>query len=219
MKIIGIDPTVKGYLDIGDEVIEQVKKLVPHGAGNQVDDVKRTSGHADRLTGMAQRLVGPDWHRPMRNAAATIKYGSGNCQDQAAVAYLCLRDRLPSAANVSYCVAWATKHSFATIGNPETDSEDQVVVVDPWPIHPQAVRWKEHFCRGDNRLEVKRSKSGKADGPSKVERCKTKHFATTHYEQELIFVTDHPASPTWNHQWCAAAKEKIVYSTDLIDFG
>lgn len=212
----GISHQALARLQIGDAVIQRVKQqLVPHGAGNQKWDLSRTSGHAGRLTGLVHSAYGSDWARPMRNAGATMKYGAGNCQEQAAVAYLLLRELVDGATDVSFCVAWATKHSFAAIGIPNTDADTEVVIVDPWPRFAQAVLWRDHFCRNDSKLQVLRTKKGGKTGKIDKAAAKYQHI---NYDKELLFLTDYPANPTWNHEWCSSCKETIRYSHDLIDF-
>gem|GEM_PF-3833082 len=201
-------------LQLGDAVIKRVKQLVPHGAGNQVYDTKRTYGHSERLTGLAQKAYGSDWHRPIRNAGATMKYGSGNCQDQAAIAYLLLREMTDGATDVSFCVSWGFKHSFAAIGIPNTDPDTAVVIVDPWPRFAQAVLWKDHFCRNDAKLAVLRTKKGGKAG--KIDKAVAR-YQHINYEKEILFLDDYPANPSWNHEWCSSVKETIRYSNDLLD--
>jgi hypothetical protein len=212
----GVSQEVLDLLKLGDQVIAKVRALVPHGAGNQSDDHKRTSGQSAHRTALVQRTYGTDWSRPMRNAAATIKFGAGNCQEQAAVAYLFLRESLGAGYKVTYCVAWNAKHSFATIGVPNTDSEEKVVVVDSWPIHAQAVLWKHHFCRNDPNLQILRNKQG-AQGKQKITTCQVKHYATVNAQKELILqLYNAPAGPSYNHQWCSSCNEIIKYETSLI---
>jgi hypothetical protein len=172
----GVAQETLDLLKFGDEVIARVRQLVPYGAGNQKVDFAKTAGGAAHRTAAAQQTYGTDWSRPMRNAAATMKFGAGNCQDQAAVTYLCLRESLGAGNEVSFCVAGQTHHSFATIGIPNTDSEEKVVVVDPWPIHPQSVLWKHHFCRYDNQLQVLRHKPGTKGIKTKIDVAKSKHY-------------------------------------------
>lgn len=214
----GVSKETLELLTLGDQVIARVRQLVPYGAGNQKHDFQRTNQQSGYRTMLAQKTYGSDWARPMRNAAATIKFGSGNCQEQAAVAYLCLRESLPSTVMVAFCVAWKTKHSFATIGNPTGGDEEKVVVVDAWPVNAQAILWKHHFCRHDQQFQVMRCKPGvQGSGKTKIDTAKVKHYSGVNKDKELVMALfDAPPNPTWNHQWCATAKEMIQYDGNLL---
>lgn len=213
----GVAKETLDLLALGDQVIARVRSLVPYGAGNQRVDFTRTGGEAGYRTKLAQQTYGNDWWRPARNAAATMKFKSGNCQDQAAVAYLCLRESLSTAHKVSFCVAHSTKHSFSTIGIPNVDSEDKVVVVDSWPIHAQAVLWKHHFCRHDTNLQVLRTKSGTKGVKDKVAPAAQKHYTSVNPDTALLMdLFTVAAKPTWDHPWCSMAKEKIIYESSLL---
>jgi hypothetical protein len=210
-----VNKKVMGLIDLGNEVITMVRELLPHGAGNQKFNQTKTRGWGTYLTDTAQAVADTahNWSRPGRVAGAFIKFGAGNCQDQAAVTYLLLREWLSARQEASFCLAGSTHHAFAAIGVPNTDPNDQVVIVDPWPEMAQAVLWKHHFCRKDGAFQVLRHKpGGRADKISK---------AVARYER-ISFKKDedYPAydwatrdEGTWNHRWCSTNAEQIDYFT------
>src|SRR4051794_7869733 len=102
-----VSKEVKDAIDLGNNIITLVRQLLPHGAGNQQFNQEESRGWSRYLTGQAQmatQSVGP-WTSPGKVAGAFIKYGAGNCQDQAAVTYLLLREWLPATQEASFCVA------------------------------------------------------------------------------------------------------------------
>lgn len=209
----GVKKDVKDLLDLGDYVISLVRELLPHGAGNQKFNQKKTHGWGTYLTNTAQAVADTsnNWTRPSRVAGAFIKYGAGNCQDQAAVTYLLLREWLSDKEEASFCVANATHHSFAAIGVPGVDPDDQVVIVDPWPEHAQAVLWKHHFCRKDSAFQVLRHKPGGKEG--KISKAITR-FEHIQFDKEADYPAydwKAPKEGTWNHRWCVSFSEPMDY--------
>jgi hypothetical protein len=201
------DPILQ-LIQLGDQVIKEVRTLLPNGAGNQQFDFDRTGGQSSYSTELAQKFYGPDWDRPLRNAGAAITFGGGNCQEQAAVAYSLLREKLNNGLNASFCVSRPYKHSFAAIGNPLTDVSDSVIIVDAWPKFAQSVRWKEHFC-SDQTVEVLRCKPGGQAG--KIAKAKSKYTHVNVVTEKIMVLYHAPYHPHYNHQWCSMAKDTIYY--------
>ena len=197
---------------VGDSVILTVKQLLPNGAGNQQFDYYRNNNNSTRFTGLVQKCYGADWYRPLRNAGAALKFGAGNCQEQASVAYALLRERLNNSTFASFCVSWDYKHSFATIGNPLTDNPRDVIVVDPWPQLAQAVLQEDHFV-ADRPIDVLRSKvGGKTD---RIAKARAKY--PQNVDKDIVMsMFEHYPPPPYNQLYCAKINDIINYTDDLI---
>jgi hypothetical protein len=157
---------VSGYdarnLDIGNEVISQVRRLMPYGSGNQVTDYQRTEGESARRTRLAYAMherEGEGVFKPRLLASIASQYGAGNCDMTGAMAYSLLRGALTEEFVVSF--VQVKEHTFAAFRHWTQEPED-AVIVDPWPPQGMAVMAKDHFCSG--RKEVARTdKFGKKD--------------------------------------------------------
>jgi hypothetical protein len=215
-----VNQNTLALIALADEVIARIRYLVPHGAGNQTWNNERTRGWAQWLTDQAQMAcdLTNNWTRPSRVAGAVLKFGAGNCQDQASVAYLLLRELLPPTLEASYCVANKTHHSFAAIGVPNSDPDDKVVIVDAWPEMAQAVLWKHHFCRRDSAFSVLRHKAGGKTG--KLDRSVAKYDFINFDKNAPLpdYDWNTRTKGNWNHRWCVSNAEVIIYySNEFLD--
>lgn len=145
-------------LQKGNWIIQEVKRLAPHGSGNNhrdhpdpaaaCDTSFRTNAVLDHTNSMVKsktnQIVPNDWNRPMRRAAYVIAFGAGNCQDLAALAYCYCRDSFSEHANLKFVVNRSFGHAYVIVKLGEDE-----IVVDPWPLHAQAVMIGDHFCGAD----------------------------------------------------------------------
>ncbi len=203
---------------IAKGVIEEVRRLLPHGAGNQKIHQSVTNGWAQYLTDMAQAAadINNQWTRPSRVAGAYVKYGAGNCQDQAAIAYLLLRERLSKKYEASFCVAPTIHHVFAAIGVPKVDPDDEVVIVDPWPIMAQPVLFKHHFCRKDKGFEVLRHKPCGREGKLDKAIARFEHINFKKDEDYPAYNYQVRTEGNWNHKFCCSHSRIMQYYTEGI---
>lgn len=216
-------------LKLAETIIMQVRSLLPYGAGNQIADSQRTMGQFTGRTALAMKDAGVMQGQQgviknlMRMAGAAANWGSGNCQEQAAVTYCVLRETLPSTAKISYCTHNSIHHVFATIGELLVDPANQVVIVDPWPINAQAVHWDDHFCYEPivaPNFNVWRTKFG-GKAPSDGSQRVKKHIFTDPFEsisrrREIVpYIINLPGQGAWNHQWCARTGARIDYTDDI----
>jgi hypothetical protein len=204
-KFKAVTAKTKRLIDLGNQVIRDCRALIAMGAGNQVQDVASSQGRSHYFTSVVQKNRNYVWDRPLRNGGVTCAYGAGNCQDQAAVTYTILRSKLTAGENTSFCVNWAIKHSFATIGTPGTDPENEVICVDPWPIKPQALLLKDHFCKEG--LKVLRSKPGgkNADYMARLKKHAPKDAWIDRWAAPSSFDVDAITSGDgmWDHEYCS----------------
>jgi FYVE zinc finger len=206
-KFKSVSTETKRLIDLGDQVIRDCRAIVAMGAGNQVQNVAKTQGKSAYLTAAVQSDQKYQWDRPLRNGTVTVAYAAGNCQDQAAVTYTILRSKLTAAEQTSFCVNNAIHHSFATIGVPGTDPEDQVICVDPWPIKAQAILLEDHFCKVGVQV-LRHKKGGKGDYMQRLNKPKNKSAEATAKKQIAnASVFDVSAiinsAGMWNHEYCS----------------
>jgi hypothetical protein len=217
---------------VGDKVIRDVKSLVPYGAANQKSDVKNSDHNGEtvsrtmlahkmstRIGGFQQTANGLVMAHFMRMAGAALTFGAGNCQDQAAVAYSLLRERVDDKTYVSFCVyrTLLFGHAFAAIGRPYVDPDDEVVIVDPWPIHAQAVLWKDHFCyeqKKSSDFQIVRAKVGGKKQGRYAKHDNLKAAIDGSQEIEKIINID----TQFDQQYCSKSGKMIKYAEDLISF-
>ena len=218
LKFKEVTPEVKARLDLGDAVIAQVKRLAPWGSGNQKHVVEKTHGRSAYLTGLVQRRLGDDdWERPLRNAGVTAGYGAGACQNLASLSYTVLRSRLSAADTICLCAHLEVTHWCATIGDPDQDPANEVVVVDPWPISPQACVLEDHFC-GDALEVVRRKHAGKPNLARRLRKHKPPDGQTKRaYARRNWFTYDFNEYPSdwWNQVYCSKYDCRVIYQTRM----
>lgn len=218
MTTIEVDSFILELITKGDEVIELVRSLLPHGIGNQRRFTEPPGSQALLRTYAAQQLYGDDIGRYMRMAAATLKFGAGACHEVAALAYVAAREALSPSHVVCYITCDRYEHAFVTIGIPGTHPDDQVIVIDAWPIHAQAVRWSEHFCN-DPGVKITLRQVKMCSGPKqKLTRAPQKHYASIDADAELRRVEADLAARGltlvkngYNHLYCTTSEERITY--------
>jgi len=207
------------HIKLGDAVIREVRRLLPYGSGNQKFDVgswTATQTDTQARGYLTQQLYQGNYGRAQHMAGAAVTFGSGTCQDQAAVAYLLLRERLPTTTTACFCYSDYSHHCYAAIGVPNTDPADQVVIVDPWPKYPQALLWTDHFCYAH--CGIYRQKPGVGQ-VGKLARAQAKYNNVNPVHQAILSMYNHFGQPTWNHKWGNRKRgEVIVYHNDLITF-
>lgn len=172
-----VNPTVYRAIQYADEVISKVKELLYVGADNQVtqhtDESSKGLYMARNFEQVMRRRVEHKYDvrhiRPI--AVSALATHTGNCGEQAAVAY-CLALEIPENWVICVVKSLGMDHTFVTIGNPQIDASDKVVVIDPWPTQARAVLMKHHFC-GDMGFKV--LKRNFANKPQNFTRMKSKY--------------------------------------------
>jgi hypothetical protein len=206
IRFKAVNAETKRLIDLGNQVIRDCRALIAMGAANQVQNVSASLGRSHYLTGVVQNHPNYVWDRPLHNGGVTCAYGAGNCQDQAAVTYTILRSKLSAGETTSFCVNWGIKRSFATIGVPGTDPDNEVICVDPWPINAQALLLEDHFCK--NGLQVLRYKRGgknpnymaRLNKHTPVDGLIVRQYADAHV-WDVNAINTSPGM--WNHQYCS----------------
>lgn len=190
-----IDAFQQNALHIGNNVIAQVKHLMPHGAGNMESNVIASQGksivgtdHVQRLT--ARETAATTGHvgyiaKPLLEARIAMQIGAGNCGSQAAIAYTLLRQELDSNFRVFYIQNKSPDHCYAAFqawDDSANKANGPCVVVDPWPTNAQAVLLEDHFCNLNNVI-IWRNKPGKRDDATAQHLLKP--FKNPNLDQEV----------------------------------
>lgn len=136
---------------LADQAISFAKTHLPFGAGNQLEACCITSGNAKQRTGPTKNVTR---FGQKENAKGQVPTGSAalvslvtqgaTCREYAALAYEFLRSREVPAEDLTIWSIGAGDHVLILLGNLEDPM--QVVAVDAWPTHAQAVRWQDHFA-------------------------------------------------------------------------
>lgn len=220
-KFVGY--TAAKRLELGGQVIKDVRQMLPYGAGNQIADSQRTGGESSGRTVLAMqdagKLQGQEGviRNLLRMAGAAVTWGAGNCQEQAAVTYTVLRSKCDAKTKVSYCIHSGSHHVFAAIGEPLVDPAGEVVIVDPWPINAQALLWEDHFCyesKATANFVVWRTKFG---GKAMRIDKHADHFGALARRKEVVpYVINASLPGSWNHQWGSKTKAWVDYTDDLL---
>jgi hypothetical protein len=217
MSEIEVSSWILELIDVGDATIRKVIGFLTHGMGNQRAYINQAEKQAGLRTYAAQQLSKDpdDRFRYMRMAAATIKYGAGACHEIAALTYCVLRETVDSSIPVCYVTCDHCEHAFVTLGIIGVHPDDEVIVVDAWPMRAQAVRWTDHFCR-PYKLEIRTVKFGA--GKPRISRLMSKHYASVDPAVEVARLQKQIDSgeldlvaAVYDLQWCSATKERITY--------
>lgn len=111
----------------------------------------------------AGAVVAPNKDKPtgsrntMRKAYLATRLQAGNCGEMANLAYVLCREYFGPEWTVIRASSTTMDHAFCLVYRNEDEVIDVdyagrrgrtlgVVVVDPWPIHSQAMLWTSHFC-------------------------------------------------------------------------
>lgn len=122
-----------------------VKNMLPHGAGNQRQDVRASSGESwARMHLASEKFPHGGFVNQMKRAQ---KFQGGNCAVHAAIAVAALKERNVSQpiCRVRLRLPEDTSHEFVLLGDPRDRQwgERNTVVVDAWPTHPSACTLKQ----------------------------------------------------------------------------
>ena len=170
-----VSSIARARLALAASAIAYTRGIFPSGPGNQISALKSSKlnsrirlliARTDRLwtmTPAADKLASAN---PIEaTAAKAFIAGGGNCGEHAAVAYSYLRANA-AGTPINY-VVHSMDHAFVIIGKLATDSDDKMVVADPWPTKATAVLWTDHFgyvARPSRAAKLTISKSVVADG-------------------------------------------------------
>ncbi len=202
-----LDDTAQLVVDRSDGVIRDAHQLVPHGASNQKADVKanplaKNLTHATQIAYSVKPFMdgkGPlapfPSTKPQYVAGATMTFGSGNCQDMAAVVYLLLRERFDNNYIVDYGCSPANKHSFCLIWPKNQKDAEHTVVVDAWPKYAQALLWKHHFCFQSQYVSYVQKPGSGLQGKVAKARAKYSNLAFVVHVLSQVVNTQYGSSP------------------------
>lgn len=208
---IVVDDNTMQLIRLGDQVIRQTRQLLPYGAGNQKSDLT-TNPEAGPRTAATQMAFGTNFPRPQYVGGAALMFKSGNCQDQAAVVYLLLREALGNGHIISYGCAPSAHHSFCLVRPAALTRMDQIVVVDSWPKYPQAMLWQHHFCYPEFQLYVEKPGAGHG---GKLQKAFQKFNNQAFYNAVASAATlGGPYGSSWNHKWASASHDVLRYYVD-----
>jgi len=202
---IEVPKHVFDLLVAGDNAIKECQRLLPYGAGNQLFSL-RSDYSAHYRTSATQQSF--EWPNVGSVASYTMASGSGNCQDQAAVAYVILHESLPSNVNVAWGFSPQNKHSFCLIGY-DGASAEEIVCVDSWPKYPQAVRWVDHFCFADFQPYISEKSCNKHGLTNMVHQMSDTQKLSFGYNQAVAM--NAPPSTIYNVKFCTRDQSVKYY--------
>jgi hypothetical protein len=152
--------------------IKQTKSVLSQGAGNQKEALEATKFNS--YFRMAAMRDSECWnisssvyqlarkHPEALTAAKADLAGGGNCGEHAAIAFDYLR------TNTGEMVHMSSKegldHAFVVVGNPDSDSDSELVICDPWPTAPTACLWEDHFAHTSDRDNLNLRNTTTGDG-------------------------------------------------------
>lgn len=144
-----------GRLLAAQMAIEETKKLIPKGAGNQKEALEDTNFNSYfRMAAMRDpslwnmspeaAALGRDNPQALTTAMAQ-QAGGGNCGEHAQIAFDYLRRNLPGDKIMQMDVS-GLDHAFIMIGDMDKDAPSDLVICDPWPTAATACLWEDHFA-------------------------------------------------------------------------
>jgi hypothetical protein len=161
MKYELTNEDMEEMLEFGKMVIGSVVDYLKVGRGNQAPDWKTSNGFSCYMTKKSREMMkklnvdpgGVEDLRFSRVAWVAREHQAAYCFGYAALAYTGLRHTPIEGKYAAICVSWSRDHTFAAICSKDRMEDkaldDDDVVVDPWPLDPQPVLWRHHFCHGD----------------------------------------------------------------------
>jgi hypothetical protein len=215
-----VSALAKTMIDTGDLITQQVKAWAPLGSGNNHPvhlgpcvSSQATSIVLDGQNTMTKAKDGStvtnDWNRPMRRSAYVLRFGAGNCQDLAALAYCYCRDYFLETAQVQFVVNRGFGHAYVIV----TMGSEQVVV-DPWPLYAQSMMVADHFC-GLNYQEVQKEGPGLVSGTT-LKLTKASRVQTALARSQTVQWTPNNSfacTREYTHQFGAKSKGWLSYTT------
>lgn len=167
-----VTPKAMTRLKHAEAGIKQTKTVLSHGAGNQKEALEASKFNSYfRMAAMRDPecwSISPSVYSLAREnpealtAAKADLAGGGNCGEHAAIAFDYLR------TNSSEMVHMSSKegldHAFVVVGNPDSDSDSDLVVCDPWPTAPTACLWEDHFAFTSDRANLNLRNTTTGDG-------------------------------------------------------
>lgn len=152
--------------------IEHTKSVLSHGAGNQREALEATNFNSYfRMAAMRDPEcwnISPLVHKlctqypeALTAAKADLAQG-GNCGEHAAIAYDYLRTNTREMVHMSS--KEGLDHAFVVMGDPDKDSDSELVICDPWPTAPTACLWEDHFAFTEDRGNLNLRNSIIGDG-------------------------------------------------------
>lgn len=238
-----VSSTAMQRLELARAAIEHTKQVFSEGAGNQREALQATRFNTYfkllvmrnydedgnevpestywRFTPEAEKAASGD--DDAKTAAKADLVAGGNCGEHAQVAFDHLRTNA-SGERIARVDVTGLDHAFNLIGSIAAESDDDVVVSDPWPTRATATTWADHFAHTSNVADINVRRSMTADGgnpkaviaagltltdDAKQLAAKTMTRAETAAEIRSGRAGDHPW--IWDHADTAAPGRKFEY--------
>lgn len=152
--------------------IEETKRLLPHGAGNQKEALEATNFNSyfrmaamrdPSLWDMDPAVAELAQQNPQALTTAMAQQaGGGNCGEHAQIAFDFLRRNLPG-DKISQVDVSGLDHAFILIGDQEKDAPEDLVICDPWPTQATACLWVDHFAYTPDKTKLNNRGSAQGD--------------------------------------------------------
>ena len=168
-------------LHAAQEAINYSKEILSFGAGNQRDALETTQFNSNyrlraarynHFFNIPQEVVDlAEKNQEAFIAAKAELTQGGNCGEHAYVVYDYLRRKFPD-EHIQISQKDGLDHAFVIIGDPSTDSDQELVVADSWPTDPTPVLWEDHFAYTSDKKKLLKKAESKGD--------------SRNYKQEMI---------------------------------
>jgi hypothetical protein len=187
VKEVTVSAQTMTRLGLAQAAIKQVNnEILKFGAGNQAEDIRKTRGVALQRTKVLQDKKDIDWQVTRDNAADEKRvqpeparrnillqyYGASVCDDFGYATFNYLR-QIASGQKLTRAASPGLHHAFVIIGDLKTDTDNELVVADPWPTSPQAVVWSDFFGYHPERKALNIKNEMVADGSNIHEQMKS----------------------------------------------
>ena len=217
-------------LSLAADAIGVTKRAIAHQGNQKPSLLKTNMNSAYRLQVMrdsdaweytpeAKALA--DKHKEADVAAkADIAHG-GNCGEHAWVAFHYLREH-GAGQQINRVAPTYIDHAFVILGDLTKETDQELVVSDPWTNAPMACLWEDHFSNGP-RDQVESQSTMIADGNSyksaiaaglKLSASGEQMVKQSDSKKETKEQVNGKDSHFWNHADTRADNHKFQYKTD-----
>lgn len=232
-----VSSTAMTRLDKARAGIEYTKSVFAYGAGNQKEAIRATNMNVTfrhqvvegneywDIADAVKPLIASDY--PAFYAAKADICRGGTCWGHALVAYDWLRRELPG-ETITVAVKTGLDHAFVIIGDLDSESDQDLVVCDPWPTQATATLWEDHFAYIADRTKVERRFSCVADGVGSMKEAIKAGISlnaaglelcnrTATDEETEAFIDQESGKYVWDHPNAAREGSDYNYTTETED--